>query len=223
MDRGVARHDLQFIAKAIQPAKPNGSKAFRPSLPFLFFASPTIAQAKTLHESISTGSASRRAAYSGRMIVKRIKAVALPFAQFLGRHRSARTAPAESKQPASSGAIQAILRAAKRPARTPRSPNSVAFSHTVQALTKPDGNEAMAAARQRDIDGERARCKAIYEASATVGCPWVGVVLMKSDLSIDAARAITAAIAKDHAAATPSSDFHGDNRIDRLKAMGAIQ
>ncbi|AOJ86142.1 hypothetical protein WS87_05400 [Burkholderia sp. MSMB0856] len=157
------------------------------------------------------------------MIVKRIKAVALPFAEFLGRHRSAPTAPVQSKPSASGQAVQAILRAAKLPARKPRSPDSVAFIHTVQALAKPSANEAASAARQQDINVERARCKAIYEAAAKVGCPWVGLALMKTDLSTEAARAITAAIAKDQAAAVPSPDFHGDNRIDRLKAMGAIQ
>ncbi|WP_175656495.1 hypothetical protein [Burkholderia ambifaria] len=155
--------------------------------------------------------------------MKRIKAVALPFAQFLGRHRSEPVAPVESKQTASSRAVQAIRRAAKLPARKPRMPDAGAFGHTVQALTKPGANQATAAARQRDIDDERARCKAIYEAAAKVGCPWVGVALMKSGLSIDVARSITAAVAKDQAASTPSSDFHGDHRIDRLKAMGAIQ
>ena len=155
--------------------------------------------------------------------MKRIKAVALPFARFLGRHRSAPPAPVESKQTASSRAVQAIRRAAKLPARKPPSSDSAAFGHTVQALTKPGANQATAAARQCDIDDERARCKAIYEAAAKVGCPWVGVALMKSGLSIGAARSITAAIAKDRAAATPSSDFHGDNRINRIKAMGAIQ
>ncbi|AOJ87470.1 hypothetical protein WS87_12685 [Burkholderia sp. MSMB0856] len=157
------------------------------------------------------------------MIVKRIKAAALPFAQFLGRHHTASTTPFESKPSASSRAVQAIRRAAKLPERKPQLPDSTAFSHTVQALTKPGANEAASAARQHDIDDERARCKAIYEAAAKVGCPWVGVALMKSGLSIDAAQAITTAIAKDRADATPSSDFQGDNRIDRFRAMGAIQ
>ena len=157
------------------------------------------------------------------MIVKRIEAVALPFAQFLGRHRSAPMAPVESKQTASSRAVQAIRSVAKLPTRKPHSQDSGAFGHTVQALTKPGANEATAAARQQDIDDERARCKAIYEAAAKVGCPWVGLALMKTDLSTEAARTITAAIAKDQAATTPSSNFHGDNRIDRIKAMGAIQ
>ncbi|WP_155753902.1 hypothetical protein [Burkholderia cepacia] len=155
--------------------------------------------------------------------MKRIKAAALPFAQFLGSPRSVSSPPVEAMPSASIRAVQAIRRAAKLPVRKPRSPDSTAFSHTVQALTKPGANEAASAARQHDIDDERARCKAIYEAAVKVGCPWVGVALMKSGLSIDAARSITAAIAKDRATATPSSDFHGDNRIDRLKAMGATQ
>lgn len=155
--------------------------------------------------------------------MKNIRAAALPFAQFLGRHRSAPTVSGESKQTASSRAVQAIRRVAHLPTRKPSSPDAGAFGYTVQALARPAATEATAVARQQDIDDERVRCKAIYEAAAQVGCPWVGVALMKSGLSADAAHSITAAIAKDQVAAAPSSDFNGDNRIDRLKAMGAIQ
>ncbi|WP_186172943.1 hypothetical protein [Burkholderia gladioli] len=145
------------------------------------------------------------------------------FARFFAGLRSA---PAVSDKPAqteSNPAVRAVRRAAAAMSRKPRSQHSSAFGHTVQALSQPSAHEAAAAARQRDIKDERARCKTIYEIAKTAGCPRAGVELMKSDMSVDVARSIAAAIAEDLAASTnPSPHIHGDTHINRLKALGVI-